>query len=111
MPRRRYLFDLPDRFVAGTVGEPGKRTFFLQARSGARVTSVALEKQQVVVLAERIEELLDELLRAAGGESSIPAVSPVALEDNDAQARRCNYGRAGIGAVDDAGRLRTRPRP
>ena len=77
-----HSFDPPERFVAGTVGPPGQRTFFLQARTGTRVTSVALEKQQVVVLAERIEELLDELLRATGGETSIPAVSPVALEDN-----------------------------
>ena len=77
-----HSFDPPERFVAGTVGPPGQRTFFLQARTGTRVTSVALEKQQVVVLAERIEELLDELLRAPGGETSIPAVSPVALEDN-----------------------------
>ena len=48
-----HRFDPPERFVAGTVGPPGQRTFFLQARSGARVTSVALEKQQVAVLAER----------------------------------------------------------
>ena len=41
-------FDPPERFVAGTVGAPGQRTFFLQARAGARVVSVALEKQQVV---------------------------------------------------------------
>ena len=34
MPRRRYIFDPPERFVAGTVGEPGDRTFFLQARDG-----------------------------------------------------------------------------
>ena len=34
MPRRRYIFDPPERFVAGTVGEPGERAFFLQARDG-----------------------------------------------------------------------------
>lgn len=78
-----HSFDPPERFVAGTVGPPGQRTFFLQARTGARVTSVALEKQQVSVLAERIEELLDELLRQGHGEGTIPAVSPVALEDSD----------------------------
>ena len=78
-----HTFDPPERFVAGTVGPPGGRTFFLQARTGARVTSVALEKQQVSVLAERIEELLDELLSSAEGESTIPAMSPVSLEDND----------------------------
>jgi uncharacterized repeat protein (TIGR03847 family) len=77
-----HSFDPPERFVAGTVGPPGQRTFFLQARSGARVTSVALEKQQVSVLAERIDELLDELLKAGEGGNTIPAVSPVALEDS-----------------------------
>lgn len=61
MPRRRYIFDPPDRFVAGTVGEPGDRTFFLQAREGGRIVSVALEKVQVAVLAERLGALLDEL--------------------------------------------------
>jgi uncharacterized repeat protein (TIGR03847 family) len=78
-----HSFDPPERFVAGTVGPPGQRTFFLQARSGARVTTVALEKQQVSVLAERIDELLDELIRADEGEATIPAVTPVALDDNE----------------------------
>jgi uncharacterized repeat protein (TIGR03847 family) len=63
MPRRRYIFDPPERFVAGTVGEPGDRTFFLQARDGGRVVSVVLEKVQVAVLAERLGDLLDELER------------------------------------------------
>ena len=61
MPRRRYIFDPPDRFVAGTIGQPGDRTFFLQAREGGRIVSVALEKVQVAVLAERLGALLDEL--------------------------------------------------
>lgn len=77
-----HRYDPPERFVAGTVGPPGERTFFLQARSGARVTSVALEKQQVSVLAERMDELLDELIRNGEGEGTIPAVSPVALVDD-----------------------------
>jgi uncharacterized repeat protein (TIGR03847 family) len=38
-----HSYDPPERFVAGTVGPPGARTFFLLARSGARVPSVALE--------------------------------------------------------------------
>jgi uncharacterized repeat protein (TIGR03847 family) len=61
VPRRRYIFDPPERFVAGTVGEPGERTFFLQARDGGRVVSVVLEKIQVAVLADRLNRLLDEL--------------------------------------------------
>jgi uncharacterized repeat protein (TIGR03847 family) len=63
MPRRRHLFDMPERFVAGTVGAPGSRVFFLQARDGTRVVSVALEKVQVAALAQRLLELLEELER------------------------------------------------
>jgi len=49
--------------VAGTVGRPGERTFFLQARDGARIVSVVLEKVQVAVLADRLHGLLSELER------------------------------------------------
>lgn len=63
MPRRIFSFDEPERFVAGTVGDPGARTFFLQARDGGRLVSVVLEKAQVSVLAERLTALLDELGR------------------------------------------------
>jgi uncharacterized repeat protein (TIGR03847 family) len=78
VPRQIFFFDPPDRFVAGTVGQPGERTFFLQASALGRVTSVALEKVQVAALAERLEELLDEA-RRRGGE--VPAVAPQELED------------------------------
>ena len=43
MTHQVHAFEPPERFVAGTVGEPGDRTFFLQARGGGRVVSVALE--------------------------------------------------------------------
>ena len=78
MPRQIFFYDPPDRFVAGTVGQPGERTFFLQASALGRVTSVALEKTQVAVLAERLEELLEEARRRGG---DIPAVAPHDLED------------------------------
>ncbi len=77
-----HLFDPPERFVAGTVGEPGQRTFFLQARAGARLTSVVLEKEQVAALAERLDEMLDEIVRTSGGDSPVPAVAPAELEDS-----------------------------
>jgi uncharacterized repeat protein (TIGR03847 family) len=76
-------FDPPERFVAGTVGPPGQRTFFLQARSGSRIVSVALEKQQVQALAERIDELLDEVMASELNEAMIPAVAPLGLDDTD----------------------------
>jgi uncharacterized repeat protein (TIGR03847 family) len=63
MPRRIFSFDEPERFVAGTVGEPGSRAFFLQARDGRRIVSVSLEKAQVAVLADRLAALLEELGR------------------------------------------------
>ena len=43
MPRQVFFYDKPDRFVAGTVGQPGQRVFFLQATGAGRTTSVALE--------------------------------------------------------------------
>jgi uncharacterized repeat protein (TIGR03847 family) len=58
MPRRLFIFDQPDRFVPGTIGEPGARTFFLQARKGEAIVSVALEKAQVTALAARLADLL-----------------------------------------------------
>jgi len=58
MSRRIYSFDSPDRFICGAVGQPGQRTFYLQATKGDRVVSVALEKAQVAVLAERLATLL-----------------------------------------------------
>jgi len=63
MSRRIYDYGKPDRFVAGTVGQPGNRTFFLQAKRGGVLVSVALEKVQVQVLAERIAILLAEVAR------------------------------------------------
>jgi len=65
MSRQLFFFDRPRRFVVGTVGEPGERVFFLQASDGGRVVSVALEKAQVSVLVQRIEELLAELATRA----------------------------------------------
>ena len=61
MARRIFDFDPPDRFVAGTVGEPGARSFFLQARDARQIVSVSLEKVQVAALAERLGRLLFEL--------------------------------------------------
>lgn len=66
MPRAIHIFRTPDRFVAGTVGEPGDRTFYLQAVHETRIVSVLLEKQQVKVLADRMGMLLEEVHRRFG---------------------------------------------
>lgn len=81
MTHQVYAFEPPERFVAGTVGEPGDRTFFLQARGGGRVVSVALEKVQVSLLAEKLEELLTEASRRFGVE--LPDVPILGTGDNE----------------------------
>jgi len=63
-----YEFEPPERFVAGTVGEPGDRTFFLQARGNGQTVSVVLEKVQVAMLADKLEELLIEAANRFGVE-------------------------------------------
>jgi uncharacterized repeat protein (TIGR03847 family) len=79
--RQLFLFERPARFVAGTVGTPGERTFYLQAVDGARVVSVAVEKQQVVILADRLDQLLDEIVARTG--TALPATAA----DNEALAQ------------------------
>ncbi len=81
MARVIHVFRQPDRFVAGTVGEPGERTFYLQATEDLRTVSVQLEKQQVSVLAERVGALLDEVQRRFDAE--LPEETPEDLVDTD----------------------------
>jgi uncharacterized repeat protein (TIGR03847 family) len=72
-------FDLNpvDRITSGAVGEPGDRTFYIQARKGDRLVTLLCEKQQVEALATTLERLLD----------AMPEVedegTPVADEDLD----------------------------
>lgn len=63
MPRKVYEFNHPHRFVAGTVGAPGERTFYLQASDDTRTVSVALEKEHVQVLADRLDDIVEEVVR------------------------------------------------
>lgn len=70
-----FEFDPPERFVAGTVGPPGQRTFFLQARSGRRLVSVSCEKEQLGILADRLLDVLDERAGAAGSDAAATAYS------------------------------------
>jgi uncharacterized repeat protein (TIGR03847 family) len=79
MTRAIHVFRTPDRFVAGTVGQPGNRTFYIQAVHDTRVVSVSLEKQQVAMLAERIGALLVEINRRFG----TPLPTETEVEDLD----------------------------
>lgn len=60
----RHVFTDPDRCVAGTIGEPGERAFFIQVRSERRVISVAVEKAQVQAIAARLEVMIAEVRKS-----------------------------------------------
>lgn len=81
-----HRYDAPERFVAGTVGQPGERTFFLQAREGNRITSVVVEKQQVSVLAEHLDRVLDEVRRRSGDGTHVPPARQAASDTDPLDA-------------------------
>jgi uncharacterized repeat protein (TIGR03847 family) len=83
MPTLVHEFVWPDRVVIGTIGVPGARTFYLQVRTAKQIVSVALEKQQSAQLAEKIDEILDQLLTLEGNPFSVPTGTPIELVDND----------------------------
>ena len=79
--RRILEYRLPERFVVGTVGMPGERTFYLQVKSAGALSAVAFEKQQAIVLAERIDDLLDEVQASRDPGGVVPESAPPELLD------------------------------
>lgn len=73
-------FDDPDIFTTGTVGPPGQRVFYLQARDNGRVSTVRLEKQQVAALAEYLQGLLHDLPPPAEVADAADLTEPVVAE-------------------------------
>lgn len=71
-------FENVSRFIAGTLGEPGSRSFWIQVRSGNSLVSLAAEKSQVSVLGERFQEMLREI-RLAHPDIERPGL----IEDRD----------------------------
>ena len=56
-----FDFSSPDLFTAGTIGPPGQRVFYLQAREGDTLVTLKCEKEQVRVLGEYLGRLLERL--------------------------------------------------
>ncbi|MFZ4108223.1 MAG: DUF3090 domain-containing protein [Candidatus Planktophila sp.] len=73
------IFDAIDRFIVGTVGQPGEREFFLQVRQSTRLVTVAVEKSQVGALTSRMEMLISQL-RKSGHAAAVSAVDDQPLE-------------------------------
>lgn len=80
MTRRILSFSHPARFVVGTVGQPGERTFFIQVTDGADPVTLICEKEQAAVLAEKIIELLDQVRRTG---VDVPNDPPEDLVDTE----------------------------
>jgi uncharacterized repeat protein (TIGR03847 family) len=74
-------FEMPelDVLTAGTIGPPGQRVFFIQARRGTEVVSLRLEKQQVAAMADYLAGMLEEL--APPEPSTRPSAADLELTD------------------------------
>jgi len=75
-------FELDDveRITVGTVGPPGQRTFFLQARQADRLVTLKLEKSQVSALSGYLGELLRELPRPGDLPEELALEEPAVAE-------------------------------
>ena len=76
-----FEFAEPDVVVPGAVGQPGRRTFFLQARQGSVTASFKVEKQQVAALCEYLGGILADLPPIGGPDlaAPVPALEPDSL--------------------------------
>ena len=86
-----------DRLTVGTVGEPGRRVFYLQAAEAGRTVTLKVEKQQVAVLAQAVIELLSDL--------PAPVAVPAAGELLDPVEASWAIGAMQIAYDQDADRL------
>ena len=78
MPEANILHDMNPvtHITVGAVGKPGKRTFYLQGRQGAKVVTLRAEKEQVSALSQGIDQLLERL----GQTSQAKTVQVTAME-------------------------------
>ncbi len=81
MPREVHEHVAVQRFVIGTVGLPGERSFYLQARSGSQITTVAMAREQVSILADRLADLLADVASRHGVALPDPAAADLAPLD------------------------------
>lgn len=78
MSRQIHTHDPVERFVVGTVGMPGERTFFVQARTGNLITSVVVDKAQVSMLVDKLSDFLADV--GERFEVEVPEAGPADLE-------------------------------
>lgn len=77
MPRIIYRHDPATRFIVSAIGQPGEREFFIQVKSSTGMNTLAIDKNQVIALTQRLEELVRELRRAKLASSQELLAEPV----------------------------------
>ena len=95
MTSRSFEFDHLDALIPGTVGEPGARIFYLQARRGNEVVSFRLEKEQVGMLGQYLGQLAQALGSAEAERDVTGLIEPVEPE--------WVIGSLSVGVDEDAG--------
>jgi uncharacterized repeat protein (TIGR03847 family) len=87
-----------DHITADAIGEPGMRTFYLQARAGEQLVTVIVEKEQVELLARSVLELAtSEPMDDADDEETLALEEPL--------DPRWRAGRLSIGFDDQQDRF------
>ena len=97
MARIINSFESVDRFVTGTVGQPGERAFYIQARFSGSLVTVAIEKTQAQALVERLQILLKEIRKKK--EIEIPHKEISVRDDQPLEPPIAEDFRAGVMAI------------
>jgi uncharacterized repeat protein (TIGR03847 family) len=89
-----------DRITADAIGEPGMRTFYIQARAGEQLVTVIVEKEQVELLARSVIELATDVVP-----DDVEADEEAGLTLEDPVDPRWRAGRLSIGFDDEQDRF------
>lgn len=90
--------------TVGTVGEPGKRVFYLQGSKGNNLISLIIEKQQAAMLIDSFRALLDEI-RDRIEDSSTDDSWAADIRMREPQEVLFRVGNMGLGYSEEARRI------
>jgi uncharacterized repeat protein (TIGR03847 family) len=94
-----FDFDEVDAFTVGTVGQPGSRVFYLQARRSGTLVTVKCEKQQASAIAQYLRRVLSDLPEPTG------SVRPLSMELSTPTDEAFVLGPVGLGYDKDTDRV------
>ncbi|MBI3740487.1 MAG: DUF3090 family protein, partial [Chloroflexi bacterium] len=99
MPEANIIYDLNPvtHVTVGVIGEPGKRTFYLQGQQGATIVTLIAEKEQIAALARGVDELLERL----GEKNQTPNISALEMELSQPVEPVFRIGQLGLGYDND----------